>query len=126
MKSAIIVYDGVNFLSFARIYDVFMRCGIDFVVIGFRGDARDEMGLALPMHLSSESLYGYDIVAIPGGSGADVWADDGIFLSWMKSSAESKYIISLDNGDKILDGANLNGHKFNSDEAMIEWIKNKA
>ena len=54
MKSAIIVYDGVNFLSFARIYDVFMRCGIDFVVIGFRGDARDEMGLALPMHLSSE------------------------------------------------------------------------
>ncbi|MBP3675694.1 MULTISPECIES: hypothetical protein [Campylobacter] len=126
MKSAIIVYDGVNFLSFARIYDVFMRCGIDFVVIGFRGDARDEMGLALPMHLSSESLYGYDIVAIPGGSGADVWADDGIFLSWMNSSSQSRDIISLDNGDLILDGAGLNGRKFGYEEALVEWIKNRA
>lgn len=126
MKSCIVVYDGINILSFAKIYDIFARCGIEFVVVGFRCDAADEIGIRLPMHTSSESLYGYDIVAIPGGKGAEIWADDGIFLSWMKSSAESKYIISLDNGDKILDSANLNGHKFNSDEAMIEWIKNKA
>ncbi|ARR00861.1 DJ-1/PfpI family protein [Campylobacter porcelli] len=126
MKSCIVVYDGVNLLNFARIYDIFARCGIEFVVVGFRGDATDEMGISLPMHLSCESLYGYDIVAIPGGKGAEIWADDSIFLSWMKSSEESKYIISLDNGDKILDGAELNGYKFSSDEAILEWIKSKV
>lgn len=126
MKSCIVVYDGVNILSFAKIYDIFARYEIEFVVIGFRSDAADEIGLRLPMHLNSESLYGYDIVAIPGGKGAEIWADDGIFLSWMKSSIESKDIVSLDNGSKIIDGAELNGHKFSSEEAMIEWIKNRV
>ena len=95
-------------------------------MIGFRGDATDEMGLKLPMHISSESLYGYDIVAIPGGSGAEVWADDGIFVSWMRSSEESKDIISLNNGSKILDGAKLNGVKFSSSKAILEWIKSRS
>ena len=126
MRSCIIVHDGVNILDFARIYDIFVKCGIEFVVIGFRSDATDEMGLKLPMHISSESLYGYDIVAIPGGSGAEVWADDGIFVSWMRSSEESKDIISLNNGSKILDGAKLNGVKFSSSKAILEWIKSRS
>lgn len=126
MKSCIVVYDGINILSFAKIYDIFARCGIEFVVVGFRCDAADEIGIKLPMHTSSESLYGYDIVAIPGGKGAEIWADDGIFLSWMNSSSQSRDIISLDNGDLILDGAGLNGRKFGYEEALVEWIKNRA
>ena len=126
MRSCIIVYDGVNILDFARIYDIFVKCGIEFAVIGFRGAPTDEMGLKLPMHISSESLYGYDIVAIPGGSGGEVWADDGIFVRWMRSSEESKDIISLNNGSKILDGARLNGVKFSSSKAILEWIKSRS
>ena len=57
MKSCIVVYDGINILSFAKIYDIFARCGIEFVVVGFRCDAAEEIGIRLPMHTSSESLY---------------------------------------------------------------------
>ena len=92
MRSCIIVYDGVNILDFARIYDIFVKCGIEFVVIGFRGDATDEMGLKLPMHISSESLYGYDIVAN---------AKDR--LSAYKERCEKKGLIGIPTGIPQLD-----------------------
>jgi hypothetical protein len=44
----------------------------------------------------------------------------------MNSSSQSRDIISLDNGDLILDGAGLNGRKFGYEEALVEWIKNRA
>ena len=125
MRSCIIVYDGVNILDFARIYDIFVKCGIEFVVIGFRGltSVSDPQVFITP---TTKNKDGYDIVAIPGGSGAEVWADDGIFVSWMRSSEESKDIISLNNGSKILDGAKLNGVKFSSSKAILEWIKSRS
>lgn len=105
MKSCIVIYDRVNLLSFAKIYDVLVRSKIDFEVVALRSDVCDEKGLRLNPTRHSESLYGYNMVIVPDGTGALNLRYDDIFLSWIRSAGGTNLLVGLDLGVLILGGA---------------------
>lgn len=112
MKSCIVLYDRVNLLSFAKIYDFFTKNKLDFEVVSLSEVVLDERGFELRAERYSESLYAYDIVAIPSGIGALNLRYDDIFLSWIKSSLEANLKIGLDLGILLFAGAGfLDGGK---------------
>ncbi|ALV24098.1 hypothetical protein CIG2463D_0498 [Campylobacter iguaniorum] len=105
MKCCIVIYDKVNLLSFAKIHDFFARKKLDFDVVSLRDSVvcEHEFRLFSPRH--SESLYGYDIVALPDGMGALNLRYDDIFLSWIKSASNAKVKLAIDLGALIYAGA---------------------
>lgn len=105
MKGCIILYDKVNLLSFAKIYDFFIKNELKFEVVSLRDELSDERGFRLLATKYAESLYGYDIVAFPDGIGALNLRYDDIFLSWIKSANKAKLKIGLDLGSLIMGGA---------------------
>lgn len=112
MKSCIVLYDRVNLLSFAKIYDFFTKNKLDFEVVSLSEVVLDERGFELRAERHSESLYAYDIVAIPSGTGALNLRYDDIFLSWIKSGLEANLKIGLDLGILLFAGAGfLDGGK---------------
>ena len=47
-------------------------------------------------YINTKNKDGYDIVAIPGGSGAEVWADDGIYpFIYLTSSFTETILLTL-------------------------------
>lgn len=112
MKTCLVLFDRVNLLSFARIYDLLKREKIAFDIVSFRDDCKDEFGLALPnASKHGESLLGYDVVVIPDGLGALNLRYDDIFLSWIKGAKDAKIKVGVDLGGLILGGAGLLGKK---------------
>ncbi|CUU84044.1 hypothetical protein FFA43_02115 [Campylobacter hyointestinalis subsp. hyointestinalis] len=112
MKSCIVLYDRVNLLSFAKIYDFFTKNKLGFEVVSLSEVVLDERGFELRAERHSESLYAYDIVAIPSGIGALNLRYDDIFLSWIKSGLEANLKIGLDLGILLFAGAGfLDGGK---------------
>lgn len=105
MKTCVVLYDKVNLLSFATIYDFLCKNGIKFETRSQREITKDEKGLNLFAQAHSESLYGFDVVFFPDGLGALNLRHDSIFLSWIRSSSEARYKISFDLGSVILGAA---------------------
>lgn len=113
MKTAIVIYDKINLLSFAQIWQMFsadLRSNVK--ICAFKSEIVDEHGLKISPEIYGESLYGYDCVIVPDGMGALGLRYDEIFLSWIKSASSAKLKIAFDLGTLIYAGAGfLEGKK---------------
>lgn len=106
MKTAIVIYDKVNLLSFAQIWQMFPAdLRSDVKICAFKSEIVDEHGLKISPQIYGESLYGYDCVIVPDGVGALGLRYDEIFLSWIKSSLSARVKISFDLGTLIFGAA---------------------
>ncbi|QKF91850.1 DJ-1/PfpI family protein [Campylobacter sp. CCUG 57310] len=113
MKTAIVIYDKINLLSFAQIWQMFsadLRSNVK--ICAFKSEIVDEHGLKISPEIYGESLYGYDCVIVPDGMGALGLRYDEIFLSWIKSASSARHKIAFDLGALIYAGAGfLEGKK---------------
>ncbi|MFL1707215.1 DJ-1/PfpI family protein [Campylobacter sp. MOP7] len=113
MKTAIVIYDKINLLSFAQIWQMFpadLRSNVK--ICAFKSEIVDEHGLKISPEIYGESLYGYDCVIVPDGMGALGLRYDEIFLSWIKSASSTNLKIAFDLGALIYAGAGfLEGKK---------------
>lgn len=113
MKTAIVIYDKINLLSFAQIWQMFpadLRSNVK--ICAFKSEIADEHGLKISPEIYGESLYGYDCVIVPDGMGALGLRYDEIFLSWIKSASSTNLKIAFDLGALIYAGAGfLEGKK---------------
>lgn len=113
MKTAIVIYDKINLLSFAQIWQMFpadLRSNVK--ICAFKSEIVDEHGLKISPEIYGESLYGYDCVIVPDGMGALGLRYDEIFLSWIKSASSANLKIAFDLGALIYAGAGfLEGKK---------------
>ncbi|AIR79764.1 hypothetical protein Q4Y15_000875 [Campylobacter fetus] len=107
MKSCIVLYDGISMLSFAKIYDFFIANSVDFEVASLREEITCEGSFKLNSPNYSQSLYGYDIVVFPDGTGALNLSYDDIFLSWIKSANDAKIKIAINRASLIIKEAGL-------------------
>ena len=106
MKVGILMFDRINLLSFAKIYDFLHKFeGFNIKTYALKPEIVDEFGVRLHPEIYAESLYGVDILVVPDGVGALGLRYDEIFLSWIKSSASAKFKIGFDLGVLILGGA---------------------
>ena len=105
MKVGILMFDKINLLSFAKIYDFLHKFeGFNIKTYALKPEIVDEFGVRLHPEIYAESLYGVDILVVPDGVGALGLRYDEIFLSWIKSSASAKFKIGFDLGVLILGG----------------------
>ncbi|ASM36575.1 hypothetical protein [Campylobacter sputorum] len=110
MKVAIIMYDKMSLLSFSQIYEFFKRTDIASLSVdccALKYEIIDEFGLKILPDIHSESLDGYDIVAVPSGIGAMSLRYDDIFLSWIRSARKANLKISCDMGAFIFGAARM-------------------
>ena len=106
MKVGILMFDKLNLLSFAKIYDFLHKFeNFNIKTYALKPEVVDEFGVRLHPEIYAESLYGVDILVVPDGVGALGLRYDEIFLSWVKSSASAKFKIGFDLGVLILGGA---------------------
>nr|MBP3724052.1 hypothetical protein [Campylobacter sp.] len=107
MKTCLILYDRVNLLSFAQIYNLLKKSKIKFDIISFHPQTKDEYEYTINSDISNESLFGYEMIFLPDGLGALDLQYDDIFLSWIKTAKDAKIKVCVDLGSLILGGAGL-------------------
>lgn len=112
MKIAFVLFDRVTYLDFIGFYDVITRVktlGIDdelrWKICALKDEIKDDKNLIIKPDTVGESLDGFDLVFVPGGIGTRVLVYDDIFLSWIKSSKNAKYKVSVCTGSLIFGAA---------------------
>ncbi|MDO5046123.1 hypothetical protein [Campylobacter sp.] len=106
MKTAIVIYDKINLLSLAQVWQMFpANLRSDVKICAFKSEIADEHGLKISPQIYGESLYGYDTIIIPNGLGTLTLRYDEIFLSWIKSASSAKLKIAFDLGALIYGAA---------------------
>ena len=105
MKTCILLYDKVNLLSFASVYELLNETKIPFKILALHGETYDEKGYKLLANEAGESLLSYEQIIIPDGLGALNLRHDDIFISWIKSSKNAKRKIALNLGNLLFGSA---------------------
>lgn len=112
MTTCIVLYERVNLLSFAKVYDLLRRAKTPFDVVAMGEGVLDEHGFWLGAQVGGESLYGYDNIIIPDGLGALNARFDDVFLGWIKTAKGARRKIAVNLGSLVLGGAGfLSGKK---------------
>jgi imidazoleglycerol-phosphate dehydratase len=112
MKIAFILFDGMNALDFTGLYEPLTRLrslgilpDLEWDLCAYTQEARSSTGLKFKPDRVSAPLEGYDLLAIPGGSGALSLAEEASFLEWIKTAAASPLKIAVDSGALVLGAA---------------------
>lgn len=110
MKIAFVLYDNLTMLDFVGFYDPLTRLqrflpDLKIVTCALKSEIKDSFGLKIKPQIVGESLYGYDGVFFPGGLGTRALMNDDIFISWVKSSRDSRLKISTCSGALLLGAA---------------------
>ncbi|HVC33435.1 MAG TPA: DJ-1/PfpI family protein [Chloroflexota bacterium] len=112
MKVAFIIYDGMTTLDFIGVYDATTRLKTmgfmaDFAwdVCALADQVTDGTGLrVLPTRIGG-SLDGYDVVIVPGGSGARRLVDDAAFITWLQTAGPHTQRVSVCSGALLVGAA---------------------
>ena len=114
MKIALVIFDKINLLNLARIRTFLesLESKPEIKICAFKSEISDEYGLKILPQIYGESLYGYDALILPDGSGALTLRHDEIFLSWIKSASRARVKVGFDLGTLVLGAAGfLEGKK---------------
>jgi putative intracellular protease/amidase len=103
MKIAFIIYDGMTTLDFVGAYEPLTKLKtmnldqcLKWDICSFnRGVVKDQVGLKILANKLGNSLGGYDAVIVPGGPGSRKLLSNERFISWIKTSKDSKLKASV-------------------------------
>ncbi len=89
-------------LDFIGFYDPVTRLktmnflpDLEWQVCARKAEVRDNRGLTFLADLTGETLEGYDLVFVPGGTGTRTLKDDASFIEWIRSSRPCRYKVSV-------------------------------
>jgi transcriptional regulator GlxA family with amidase domain len=112
MKIAFIIFDGITWLDFIGIYDPISRLkslnylpDLSWDICSFTNTSSDNFGLEMKPDKIRNSLSVYDAIIIPGGFGTRKLQFDPEFITWIKTSENVKYKISICTGSLLLGAA---------------------
>lgn len=95
MKIGFVVYQGMNLLEFALLYDPLTRIktmgfdqGLSWDLVSYTLLGGDDRGLELTPTRMGGHLREYDILVIPGGDTARKLCNDEGFIFWLSSGAQ--------------------------------------
>jgi transcriptional regulator GlxA family with amidase domain len=119
MKIAFIIYNGMTALDFIGVYDPLTRLKtMGFVkdlqrdICAHTAEVRDSTGLQFVPTRVGDTLSGYDMVIVPGGTGSRVLLDDAEFIEWLSTAGPCKLKVSVCTGALLLAAAGfLKGKK---------------
>jgi imidazoleglycerol-phosphate dehydratase len=114
MKIAFLLYDGFSTLDFASLYEPITALKtLDLVpelswdLCALTQKVLDSQGLDFKASSVRPALYDYDLVAVPGGAGAEEMLADDQFLEWLKDLTSQAWIASVGKGTLLLAAAGL-------------------
>ena len=112
MRAAFVVFDNMTALDFVGIYDPLTRLrsmGIDpqfdWRICARRAPVTDDRGLRFVPDAVGESLAGFDLLVVPGGSGTRTLMHDAEFLRWFGTAAGVPLKVSVCTGSLLLGAA---------------------
>lgn len=119
MKIAYIVFNGINWLDLAGVYEPISklksagyRPDLEWDICAWTPDAADEGGLKVVPTLVGNDLSSYDAIIVPGGRGTRALMQDEGFLQWLRTAANVPLKISVCTGSLLLGAAGfLQGRK---------------
>lgn len=114
MKIAFVVYNGMTSLDFMGVFDPLYRLRkntilpeLELDVCAMTAEVVDNAGLRITPGKVGMPLGTYDMVIVPGGDSIRELLRDTGFLSWIKSAAHCKWIVSVCGGSLLLGAAEM-------------------
>lgn len=109
MRIAYVIFDGITWLDMVGIYDPISRLrslhylpDLRWDICGFTNMVSDNFGLTVKPDKIQNSFVHFDAIIVPGGFGTRKLQYDKDFLSWVKTSENVPYKISVCTGSLIL------------------------
>lgn len=108
VRTAILVFDGVQIIDYTAPYEVFGQAGFDvYTVSPDGGPVTTAMDMHVTPHLSIEDAPRPDVVLVPGGDIGAVMADERV-IAWIRETAGSaEHVLSVCTGAFLLAEAGL-------------------
>ncbi len=114
MRIAYIFYNDITLLDFVGFYDPISRLrsqsflpDLEWHLCGTKATIHDHFGLHVTIDRVMPDLAAYDLVYVPGGLGSRALQQDEEFLTWLRTAAEVRYLISVCTGSLLLGAAGL-------------------
>lgn len=127
MKTAFALYDGFSMLEFAALYDPLTRLpegAAQWDICAQSSEVYDASGLHLYATRITPTLAGYDLVIVPGGSGAGKAAERDTLLDWLRTAAPANRLVATGAGVLLLAAAGLaRGRMVAADAATADLLK---
>lgn len=135
MKIAYIVFNGINWLDLAGVYEPVSKLksagylpDLQWDICSWTPDAADDGGLKVVPTLVGNDLSRYDAIIVPGGRGTRALMQDEGFLQWLRTATAVPLKISVCTGSLLLGAAGfLQGREatthFNSYDELSHYCK---
>jgi cyclohexyl-isocyanide hydratase len=114
MKIAFVVYNGMTSLDFMGVFDPLFRLkkngdmpGLELEICAPTEEVVDNAGLCIMPGRVGLPLDPYDMVIIPGGDSIRELLKSDDFISWIKTAAGCRHIVSVCGGSLLLGAAEL-------------------
>jgi cyclohexyl-isocyanide hydratase len=135
MKIAYIIFNGINWLDLAGVYEPISilrsagyRPDLQWDICSWTPEAADEGGLRVLPTLVGSDLGGYDAIIVPGGKGTRTFQHNEGFLQWLRTAGPVPLKISVCTGSLLLGAAGFLQDKtatthFKSYEALAPYCR---
>ncbi len=112
MRIAYILFDDITLLDFIGIYDPISRLKsmkyipqLTWDICGIDGQMLDSFGLKITCDKIRNDLSEYDMVIVPGGLGTRQLLTNQLFIKWLQTAKDVKYMVSVCTGSLLLGAA---------------------
>lgn len=130
MKMAFVLFDGMTTLDFAGFYEAITWMGImgakENVTWDFcsnKEEITDDRGLIVKVTHVYPDLSVYDLLFVPGGFSTRSLRFDSAFITWLQTSANVTYKVSVCTGALLLGAAGfLHGKKATTNPSAYELL----
>lgn len=130
MKMAFVLFDGMTTLDFAGFFEAITWMGImgakENVTWDFcsnKEEITDDRGLTVKVTHVYPDLSDYDLLFVPGGFATRSLRFDAAFITWLQTSANVTYKVSVCTGALLLGAAGfLHGKKATTNPSAYELL----
>lgn len=130
MKMAYIMFDQMTTMDFAGFYEVvaWMRVlkkkeNLTWDFCSNKDEITDDRGMKIKIQHVYPDLSTYDLVFIPGGMSTRKLRYDTEFISWIQTSREVEYKVSICTGSLLLGAAGfLNGRRATTNPSAYDLL----
>lgn len=131
MKMAFVLFDGMTTLDFAGFYEAITWMGIlgakENVTWDFcsnKEEITDDRGLTVKVTHVYPDLSDYDLLFVPGGFATRSLRFDSAFITWLQTSGNVTYKVSVCTGALLLGAAGfLHGKKATTNPSAYELLR---
>jgi imidazoleglycerol-phosphate dehydratase len=127
MKIAFLLFDGMNAMDFINLFEPLTRLrsmgmlpDLEWDLCAYTQEASSSTGLKFTPNRVSAPLEGYDLLVIPGGSGALSLADETGSLNWIKTAGNSPLKIAVGDAALVLGAAGFRSGRWAAAQADLQ------